>query len=94
VGVRPECGRVSTAPGTTKALKIGVTLAHRYEPEIHRTYAELARHYGCGPDPRACRHAHRQPKVEVSVQIAERWILAALGHRTFFTLADLNAAIK
>jgi hypothetical protein len=34
-----------------------------------------------------------KPKVEVSVQIAQRWILAVLRHRTFFTLADLNAAI-
>ena len=29
----------------------------------------------------------------MSVQIAQRWVLAALRHRTFFTLADLNAAI-
>src|SRR5207244_12831445 len=34
-----------------------------------------------------------KPKAEVSVQIAQRWVLAALRHRTFFTLADLNAAI-
>ena len=34
-----------------------------------------------------------KPKVEVSVQIAQRWILAVLRHRTFFTLADLNVAI-
>ncbi len=33
-------------------------------------------------------------KVEVSVQIAQRWVLAALRHQTFFTLADLNAAIR
>ena len=30
----------------------------------------------------------------MSVQIAQRWVLAALRHRTFFTLADLNAAIR
>jgi hypothetical protein len=35
-----------------------------------------------------------KPKVEVSVQIAQRWVLAALRHQTFFTLADLNAAIR
>jgi transposase len=35
-----------------------------------------------------------KPKAEVSVQIAQRWVLAALRHRTFFTLADLNAAIR
>jgi hypothetical protein len=33
-------------------------------------------------------------KFEVSVQIAERWVLAALRHRTFFDLTALNAAIR
>ncbi len=32
-------------------------------------------------------------KVEVAVQVAERWILARLRHETFFTLAALNARI-
>ena len=27
------------------------------------------------------------------MQVVERWILAALRHRTFFSLAELNAAI-
>jgi hypothetical protein len=35
-----------------------------------------------------------KPKAEVSVQIAQRWILAALRHHTFFALADLNTAIR
>jgi transposase len=38
--------------------------------------------------------AFAKPKVEVSVQIAQRWVLAALRHRTFFTLAALNTAIR
>ncbi len=28
-------------------LRAGVTRAHRYEPELNRTYEELAAHYGC-----------------------------------------------
>ena len=32
-------------------------------------------------------------KVEAGVQVVERWILAALRHRTFFSLSELNAAI-
>jgi transposase len=74
-------------------LKSGVTTAHRYEPEINRTYAELARHYGAVVIPARVATPTDKPKVEVSVQIAQRWILAALRHRTFFTLADLNEAI-
>ena len=75
-------------------LKSGVTTANRYEPEINRTYAELARHYGAVVIPARVAQPKDKPKVEVSVQIAQRWILAALRHRTFFTLADLNAAIR
>ena len=33
-------------------------------------------------------------KVEVGVQVVGRWILARLRHRRFFSLADLNAAIR
>jgi transposase len=32
-------------------------------------------------------------KVEVGVQVVERWILARLRHRRFFTLGELNGAI-
>jgi transposase len=75
-------------------LKSGVTTANRYEPEINRTYAELARHYDAVVIPARVATPTDKPKVEVSVQIAQRWVLAALRHRTFFTLADLNAAIR
>jgi transposase len=74
-------------------LKSGITTASRYEPEVNRTYADLARHYGAVVIPARVATPTDKPKVEVSVQIAQRWILAVLRHRTFFTLADLNAAI-
>jgi transposase len=75
-------------------LKSGVTTASRYDPEINRTYAELAQHYGAVVIPARVARPTDKPKAEVSVQIAQRWVLAALRHRTFFTLADLNAAIR
>ncbi len=75
-------------------LKSGVTTANYYEPEINRTYADLAHHYGAIVLPARAAHPKDKPKVEVSVQIAQRWILAVLRHQTFFTLADLNAAIR
>ena len=33
-------------------------------------------------------------KVEVGVQVVERWILARLRHQTFFSLVALNDAIR
>jgi transposase len=84
----------STAVWVPDQLKSGITTASRYEPEINRTYAELARHYGAVVIPARPATPTDKPLVEVSVQIAQRWVLAALRHRTFFTLADLNAAIR
>jgi transposase len=84
----------STAIWVPDNLKSGVTTANYYEPEINRTYRDLASHYGAIVLPARAAHPKDKPKVEVSVQIAQRWILAVLRHRTFFTLADLNAAIR
>jgi transposase len=83
----------STAIWIPDNLKSGVTTADRYEPEINRTYLELAQHYGAVVLPARVARPKDKPKAEVSIQIAQRWILAAIRHQTFFTLADLNAAI-
>jgi transposase len=89
-----EYFRGSPAIWVPDNLKSGVTTAHAYEPAINRTYQELAQHYGAVVIPTRVARPKDKAKAEVSVQIAQRWVLAALRHRTFFTLADLNAAIR
>jgi transposase len=74
-------------------LRSGVSQAHRYEPELNRTYAELAAHYGCAVIPARSGKPRDKAKVEAGVLQAERWILAALRDRTFFSLAEANAAV-
>jgi len=74
-------------------LKSGVTLACRYEPGIQRTYEELARHYGTTVLPARPLHPRDKAKVEVGVQIVERWVLARLRHETCFSLDALNTRI-
>jgi transposase len=74
-------------------LKSGVTEASYYEPKIQRTYEEMALHYGAAVLPARPLHPKDKAKVEVGVQVVERWILARLRHRTFFTLEALNHAI-
>ncbi len=74
-------------------IKSGVHLAHRYEPELNPTYAEMAQHYGVAIVPTRVVKPRDKAKVEVAVQIVERWILARLRNRQFFSLAELNAAI-
>jgi transposase len=65
----------------------------RYEPQVGRSYAEFAAHYGCAVIPARPRKPQDKSKVEVGVQVVERWILAKLRHQQFFSLADLNIAI-
>src|SRR5882757_4788619 len=75
-------------------LKAGITRACFHEPMVNRTYADLARHYGTAILPARPYHPKDKAKVEVGVQIVGRWILARLRHRRFFSLAELNAAIR
>ena len=65
----------------------------RYEPKAGRAYAEFAAHYGCAVLPARPGHPRDKSKVEVGVQIAERWILARLRNRRFFSLDEANRAI-
>lgn len=74
-------------------LKGGVTAAHRYEPDLNPTYQELALHYGVAVVPTRVRKPRDKAKVEQAVLLAERWLLARLRHHTFFSLAELNAAL-
>lgn len=74
--------------------KTGVAKPCRYEPDLNPTYQEMALHYGVGVLPTRPRKPRDKAKVEVGVQIAERWIVAALRHRRFFSLAELNQAIR
>ncbi len=75
-------------------LKSGVTRADRYEPVLNRSYQEMLSHYGTTALPARPRKPRDKAKVEVGVQIVERWILARLRNRTFFSLADLNHDIR
>src|SRR5580704_2025384 len=74
-------------------LKAAVTNPDRYDPGLNRTYVEMASHYGTAILAARPRRPKDKAKVEVAVQIAQRWILARLRNQRFFSLADLNAAI-
>lgn len=74
-------------------LKSGVTRACRYEPDLNRTYEEMASHYGVAVIPARRGKPRDKAKVEAGVLVVERWILAALRKRKFFSLDALNQAI-
>ena len=75
-------------------LKAGVTATCRYEPGINRTYQEFAEHYDTAILPTRPRKPRDKAKVEGAVLIVERYVLARLRNRRFFSLHELNVAIR
>lgn len=84
--------------GSTKLVvpdntRTGVDRACRYEPDVNRTYHEMATHYAVAVMPARPYKPRDKAKVEAAVLLAERWIIAVLRHRKFFSMAELNEAI-
>jgi transposase len=74
--------------------KVAVIKACRYDPQVNRTYAEMADHYDIGILPARPRKPRDKAKVEACVLIVERYLLGRLRHRRFYSLAELNLAIQ
>ncbi|XZG69048.1 IS21 family transposase [Chitinibacteraceae bacterium HSL-7] len=74
-------------------LKSAVTKHTREQLILNRCYMELADHYQCVINPARSRKPKDKSLAEVTVQIVQRWVLAPLRHRRFFSRDELNAAI-
>jgi transposase len=74
--------------------KTAVIHACRYEPVLHRSYQDLAAHYGTVILPARPVRPRDKAKVETGVQIAERRLLAVLRDHRFFGVGELNQAIQ
>ena len=75
-------------------LKSGVKRVCRYDPEANPAYADLAKHYKVTVLPARVRKPKDKAKVENGVQQIERWVLAPLRDRIFFTVEDAQAAVE
>ena len=67
--------------GVPDQLKSAITRPCRYEPDVNRTYEDLAAHYGAVVIPARPRKPRDKALVETSVLVAQRWILARLRTR-------------
>ncbi|MFK4446048.1 transposase [Caballeronia udeis] len=67
--------------------------ANRYEPRSNDTVLDFARHYGTSILPARPYHPQDKPKVEVAVQVVERWIMARLRHQQFASVHEVNQAV-
>ena len=74
--------------------KTGVHKPCYYEPQINDSYQDLADHYGTAILPTRTYAARDKAKVEHAVLNAERRIMARLRNLTFFSLGELNDAVR
>ena len=96
--IKGHCQAFKYFGGLSRALvpdnpKTAVTRPCRYEPQLHRTYEEMANHYGTVILPARIKKPRDKAKVETGVQIAERQILAPLRDQRFFNVGEINRAL-
>ncbi|WP_228354042.1 IS21 family transposase [Variimorphobacter saccharofermentans] len=65
-----------------------------YNQQFNTVYHEMAEHYGTAIIPARVRKPKDKPNAEGSVGNISTWIIAALRNEQFFSLAELNRAIK
>ena len=65
-----------------------------YDPRINETYRDLSEHYGTAIIPARVRRPKDKPNAEGSVRHVSTWIIAALRNEQFFSLYELNGAIR
>ena len=75
-------------------LKTGVVKASKYEPIIHKGYQEMAEHYHTTIVPARVRHPKDKASAESTVGHISTWIIASLRNQEFFSLKELNDAVK
>lgn len=61
---------------------------------INESYANLARHYNMAVEPARVYKPKDKSKAELGVKGIQRWILASLRKRTFYSVDELNDAIS
>ena len=64
------------------------------DQRINAVYHEMAEHYGTAIIPARVRRPKDKPNAEGSVGNISTWIIAALRNEQFFTIAELNVAIR
>ena len=74
--------------------KTGVKKVCRYEPDLNPTYQDMAEYHGIAIIPARSSKPRDKAKVESGVLLVERWILAALRNCIFFSIEELNNAIR
>jgi transposase len=79
---------------TPDNCKTAVQKPDYYDPQINKDYARLAAHYGCSILPARPFHPKDKGSTENTVKFIETWVIAYLREERFFSLGELNVAIR
>lgn len=75
-------------------LKAGVKSAHRYDPDVNPTYCEYGNHQGFAVLPARPYKPRDKACVEATIGVIQRGFFQEVRNRTFYSLAELNAAFR
>jgi transposase len=75
-------------------LKTGITKPNYYEPGVNLAYQELAEYYQFAVLPARIKKPRDKGSGENGVQNVERWVIAPLRNRKFFSVHEVNLAFK
>jgi transposase len=79
---------------TPDNCKTGVVKPDYYDPQVNPDYARLAAHHGFGIVPARPRAPRDKGSIENTVKFAQTWVVAYLRNQVFFSLEELNQAIR
>jgi transposase len=85
------CVPMALVPDNTKS---GVSKPDRYEPQINPLLHKMAQHYEIAVIPARIQRAKDKAVVESAVGFVQRYILGRLRNRRFFSLKEINDAIR
>jgi len=74
-------------------LKAAITKPSRYDPDNNKVFEEFSDHYGTAIYSARVWHPQDKALAESAVQNVQRWVVAPLRNRVFFSLSELNEAI-
>jgi transposase len=75
-------------------LKTGITKPNYYEPGVNLSYQELAEYYQFAVIPTRIKHPTDKGKVVNGIQNMERWVIAPIRKRQFFSLGEVQQAVR
>ena len=78
----------------TDNLKSGVTKPDKYDPEINRSFNDMARHYQIAIDPADGYCPKHKPNAEKAVHILQQDFFPRFRNHTFTSLKELNMEMR